>query len=56
LGTLIAAPLLIVLLQLTGFKNLAPLPYALIKGAWAGVWAAILAILCIRAAVRPQPL
>jgi hypothetical protein len=56
LGTLIAAPMLIALLQLTGFETLAPLPYALIKGVWAGVWAAILVILCIRSALRPQPL
>lgn len=54
IGLLIAAPLLLGLLWLSGVQALSPLHYALIKGIWAGVFAALVVPPAIRLGLR-QP-
>lgn len=54
IGLLVAAPLLLAILWVLGIESLVPLHYAMIKGLWAGLLAALLVPPAIRLGLR-QP-
>lgn len=55
IGTLIIAPLTLLGFYLVGVEEVSPLNYAIFKGLWAGIMAAILVLPMVLAALRKPP-
>ena len=54
-GMLVIAPLTLALFFALGIEQFAPLEYAIFKGLWAGLMAAILVVPMVLVALRPLP-
>ena len=56
LGLLVIAPLTLLGFYLLGVQQVEPLHYALFKGVWAGLMAAVLVVPMVLVALRPPAL